>query len=176
MVSNAGPVSGQNGGKPRRRAAAPRPSRVPRSFAAEASVDPTGAHGRDAPEALVVVTLRAADGSVVKIEAVEPDGSRHELSASDTPRLLGERPKPTLEHLVQEAFEAGIACVLDEAAEASVDEASGESAEEVDLHDALLGSLIEHSPARHLLRREVLGSAMLGTIIREAAEDRPAAG
>jgi hypothetical protein len=113
----------------------------------------------------VVVTLKASTGSIVSIEVATPDGSRHKISAGEIARLAGERP--TLASLVHDAFEAGIACILDDGAG---DEASGESEEDVDLHDALLDALIERSAgAKRLLSHETLTSAMLGTIIREAS-------
>ena len=124
----------------------------------------------ESTEALVVVTLKAADGSILKIEAVAPGGARHEMSAAEAARLLADRHKATLEGLVHEAFEAGIAYVLDDKlAGAAADEASGESKEDTALHDELLDALIERSTAKRLLRREVLNSALLGTIISEAS-------
>ena len=120
-------------------------------------------------EPLVVVTLKAGDGSILKIEAVDPGGARHEMSAAEAARLLGDRPKATMEGLVHEAFEAGIAYVLDDkAGEAAADDASDESKEDTVLHDELLDALIERSAAKRLLQREVLNSALLGTIISEA--------
>jgi hypothetical protein len=124
----------------------------------------------ETPEGLVLVTLKANTGAIVKIETVEPDGSRHELSASDTARLVAERPQSTLESLVHEAFEAGLACVLGDAnGREAADEAADESTEDAELHNVLLGSLIAHSSAKRLLQREVLSSAMLGTIISQAS-------
>jgi len=114
---------------------------------------------------LVLVTLKASTGSIVKVEAIEPDGSRHELSAADTVRLAGERP--TFSSLVHDAFEAGVACILDDGA--TPDENAAESKEEAELHDALLDALMERSGARRLLSREILASAVLGTIISEAS-------
>jgi hypothetical protein len=129
-----------------------------------------------AAEALVVVTLKVSDGSILKIEATDPGGARHELTAAEAAKLLGDRPNSTVEGLVHQAFEAGIACVLDESpAGAAADEASGESREDAILHDELLGALIERSPAKRLLRREVLNSALLGTIISGASGGTPAA-
>ena len=130
----------------------------------------------ESAEALVVVTLRASDGSILKIEAVEPDATRHELSPAEAARLLGDGPKATVEGLVHEAFEAGIAYVLDDnRSGAATDEASGESQEETALHDELLDSLIARSAAKRILQREILNSALLGTIISEAAAPEPTA-
>ena len=128
-------------------------------------------------EALVVVTLKAGDGSIVKIEVVDGGVERDELSAEDALRLLGDRPKATVEGLVHDAFEAGIAWVLDEKpGRASADEAEGETEEDAALHAELLDALIERSPAKRLLQRDVLSSALLGTLIQVAprSETRPA--
>ncbi|HEY2049391.1 MAG TPA: hypothetical protein VGH03_08610 [Caulobacteraceae bacterium] len=113
----------------------------------------------------------------MKIEVVDGSGERDELSAEDALRLLGDRPKATVEGLVHDAFEAGIACVLDEKpGRASVDEADGETEEDAALHAELLDALIERSPAKRLLQSDVLSSALLGTLIRVApkSETRPA--
>jgi hypothetical protein len=115
------------------------------------------------------VTLKASTGAIVKIEAVASDGSRHELSARESAELANERP--TLASLVHDAFEAGIACVLDEEAGGGGAEASPESDEDTDLHDALLDALIEQTAAKRLLSRETLDSAVLGTIIRAASDE-----
>jgi hypothetical protein len=143
------------------------PAKTPKRAAAPRS---------EAAEALVVVTLKVSDGAVVTIEAVDPGGARHELTAAEAAKLLGERPNSTVEGLVHQAFEAGIACVLDESpVETATDEASGESREDTILHDELLGALIAHSPARRLLQRDVLNSALLGTIISGASGSTPPA-
>jgi hypothetical protein len=124
------------------------------------------AHGED----LVVVTMKANTGSIVSIEVAGPDGARHKLSPSETAQLAGERP--TFASLVHDAFEAGIACILDDG---DGDDVSAESEEDVDLHDALLDALIERSAAKRLLSRETVASAVLGTIIREALNGGKAA-
>jgi len=119
----------------------------------------------------IVVTLNAGTGSIVKIEIVGSDGSRHELSAKEAAGFLAEHPKSTLEDVVQEAFEAGIACVLDEVSDVSAaDEGAGESREDALLHEILLGALIQRTAAKRLLSRDVLNRAMLSTIISEAPE------
>ncbi len=154
------------------KAAAEAPVTTPKTAVAAPQATPPSTMPKTAPEPapagsedLVVVTMKASTGSIVKIEVAAPDGSRrHEISASETARLAGERP--TFASLVHDAFEAGIACVLDDGAG---DEASAESEEDVDLHDALLDALIEQSAAKRLLSRETLTSAVLGTIIREAS-------
>jgi hypothetical protein len=126
-------------------------------------------------EALVIVTLRASNGSIVKIEGMEPGGERHQMSAAEAAQLLGDRTKSTVEGLVHEAFEAGLAWVLDDQSNGATDDAAGDSQEYAALHDDLLDDLIEHSPAKRLLRRDVLHGAVLRTIISEAAGAAPAA-
>jgi hypothetical protein len=121
-----------------------------------------------------VVTLKVSDGSIVKIEAADAGGARHDLTATEAATLLGGLSNGTMVDLVHEAFEAGIACVLDDMnGGAAADEASGESREQTILHDELLDALIEQSPAKRLLRREVLNSALLGTIMSQASGARP---
>jgi hypothetical protein len=121
---------------------------------------------------LVVVTLRASTGSIVSVEMATPDGARHALTDSETARLVGERP--TFASLVHDAFEAGLACVLDERG-GGADERAGETEEDADLHDALLDALIERSAAKRLLSREILHSAVLGTIVHAASGNGKAA-
>jgi hypothetical protein len=156
---------GSNGGS----AAAPNTPPATASAAASQSAPqaaPAQAKSADS-EDLVVVTLKASTGSIVSVEMAAPDGShRHALTDSETARLVGERP--TFATLVHDAFEAGIACVLDDRSGAA-DERSGETEEDADLHDALLDALIEHSAAKRLLSRETLHSAVLGTIIDAAS-------
>jgi hypothetical protein len=119
------------------------------------------------------VTLKASTGAIVRIEAVAPDGSRHELSATESAQIARERP--TLASLVHDAFEAGIACILDEEAGGAAAEAAPESEEDADLRDALLDALIEQTTAKRLLSRETLDSAVLGTIIRAASGEAKSA-
>jgi hypothetical protein len=119
-------------------------------------------------EGLVLVTLKADTGTIMKIEAVEPDGSRHDLAPGDAARLAAGGPKSTLESIIHEAFEAGLACVLG-GGDRETAEDTGAEGEEAELHDVLLDSLIARSAARRLLRPEVLNSAMLGTIINKAS-------
>lgn len=122
-------------------------------------------------EGTIVVTLNAGTGSIEKIEIVGRDGSRHELSAKEASGFLAEHPKSTLEDVVQEAFEAGIACVLDDWSDVgAADDGSSESREDALLHEILLGALIQRTAAKRLLSRDVLNRAMLGTIISEAPE------
>jgi hypothetical protein len=159
--------------KKRAPAGAPAAPKIARPAGAEMSSE-TAATKKPPPAAselssagngdLVVVTLKASTGSIVSVEIAAADGSRHPLTDGETERLVGERP--TFASLVHDAFEAGIACVLDDG---GADETGAESEEDVDLHDALLDALIERSAAKRLLRRETLQSAALSTIIHSAS-------
>jgi hypothetical protein len=172
------PQPSSNGGA----SAAPKPAPTPATAAGKAPEHPApkpaeaASAGKPAPapaesDDLVVVTLKASTGQVVSVEMATPDGARHALTDTETARLVGERP--TFASLVHDAFEAGLACVLDDRSDG--DERSGETEEDVDLHDALLDALIEHSAAKRLLSRETLHSAVLGTIIHAASGNGKAA-
>lgn len=162
---------------PARKTAAPtRAEPAPETAASKKSARTAATKRPAANGDLVVVTLKASTGSIVSVEIAAADGSRHPLTDGETERLVGERP--TFATLVHDAFEAGIACILDDG---GADEVVGESEEDVDLHDALLDALIEHSAAKRLLRRETLQSAALSTIIHSAtggeeSESAPASG
>lgn len=116
---------------------------------------------------LIAFTVDPAAGRVVKIERVDSAGERHELSAEETARLPRGDGKPTLERIVEQAFEAGIDCVLGDGAEGE-----RESNEDTELSRALLQSLIERSAAKRLLQHEVLGPAIIGTLMEQAAGAR----
>jgi len=132
---------------------------------------------------LVSFTLDLKSGRIAKVEAADPSGERHELSTEERLRLAKRRVS-TLEDLLEQAFEAGIGSVLDEA---PLEDAEAVSEEEAKLRRLILRPMIERSAARHLLKREVLGRAILGTLIQDAvtlqtsasakaAPSRPAAG
>jgi hypothetical protein len=132
--------------------------------------------GPDGHDGLVQITLAMSTGAIVRIEALQADGARREFSAEDLARLGEGFRTASLEALIHEAFEAGIACVLDGGlfGEAAEDEPTTETQQETHLHDALLDALIEASPAKRLLVRETLNTAIVGTIISEASGE-PAA-
>ncbi|MDG2570778.1 hypothetical protein P7L87_24820, partial [Vibrio parahaemolyticus] len=74
-----------------------------------------------------------------------------------------------LEQLLEQAFEAGIACVL-----GGEDESVGarEPKEEADLRRILLKPLIDESPAARLMRRDVLDRAIVETLIHHSLKPR----
>jgi hypothetical protein len=117
---------------------------------------------------LVAVIISADTGEVVKIEKVEGTGVRRDLQDSDQVGLTLKNA-PTLGVLIEQAFEAGIACVLGVQDER---EESEESEEEADLRRALLMPLIENTQATGLLKQDVLGKAILATAIAQVAAPR----
>ena len=114
---------------------------------------------------LLTLTIHAKTGRTVKIESVDGTGTRHELSEEERANLAKEAGNATLEAMVEQAFEAGIACVLGDGAG---EDGSPEPEEDAKLRRLLLQPLIEHSTARRLMQRDVLSRAILGTLIRHA--------
>lgn len=126
---------------------------------------------------LFTFTIDASTAQVVKLEAEDASGARHELSDEEKASLAQAGTAGDLEQFVERAFEAGIACVL---GGGESEEKAEEPAEEAELRHMLLTPLIEHSAARHLMQREVLNRAILGTLIQHATnaptESSPATG
>jgi hypothetical protein len=121
---------------------------------------------------LITVTLQAKTGQIVKIERANGTGAHHELSDEEKASLANETGKMTLEAMIEQAFEAGIACVLED--EDDEDDPS-ESEKDANLRHLLLQPLIEGSAAKRLMRRDVLSRAILKTLIDHAAGSRPGA-
>ena len=109
----------------------------------------------------ITVTVDADTAKVVRVEGLDATGTSHELSDDEKASLVT-RENGRLEELVEQAFEAGIACVLEGDTEPDT---TKESAMEAELRHLLLTPLIEHSAARHLLERAVVERALLGTLL-----------
>ncbi len=118
-------------------------------------------------ERLFTFTIDARTAQVVKFEALDASGVRHELSDDEKASLAREDSNGGLEEFVEQAFEAGIACVL---GGNEGEENADEPGEEAELRHLLLTPLIEHSPARRLIQREALNRAILGTLIQHATQ------
>ena len=113
---------------------------------------------------LFAFTIDSADGSVLTFERLDEGGERQTLTPEEKLRLAKAFAGPTLAAVVEEAFEAGIECVLGEGEEESSDpEADGE------LRRELLRSLIERSRARHLVEDDTIDRAIVGRLIAHAA-------
>jgi hypothetical protein len=121
---------------------------------------------------LFAFTIDASTAQVVKLETLDASGARHELSEEEKASLAQAGAEGGLEEFVEKAFEAGIACVLgDEERQQRADE----PADEAELRHLLLTPLIEHSPVKRLMQREVLNRAILGTLLQRATKSAPAA-
>jgi hypothetical protein len=120
---------------------------------------------------LVSVTIEPASGRLVKVERVDAAGVRHELSKEDRARLAGPEAKATLQSVLEQAFEAGIECVL---GDSGLKEAA-ESQEDAELSRVLLRALFERSGAGRLMQGEVLNRAIVGALIEDAATSGAAA-
>ncbi len=118
----------------------------------------------------VTITIDAESAEVVRVEGLDASGARHELSDEEKTRLLREgRRDERLAEVVEDAFEAGIACVLG-TGEAGEEESTREDAEDAELRHLLLAPLIERSRIRHLTERAVLNRAILGTLIEHSTK------
>ena len=111
-------------------------------------------------------TLRANTGEILKFESVDAAGGRRELSKPEIIGLAKEIKGHGVEALLERAFEAGIACLLDGDDEK---EEGGETQDENGLRKILLEPLIEGSDAARVMRREVLRQAIVQTLIRDVA-------
>src|SRR6516164_236079 len=119
---------------------------------------------------LLTFTIQARTGQIVKIESVDSTGVRHELSDEEKTNLAKEKSKATLEDMLEQAFEAGIACVL---GDADGEDDPPESAKDADLRRLLLRPLLEEGAAKRLMQRDILSRAMLTTLIQNAISSRP---
>jgi hypothetical protein len=127
---------------------------------------PTTSEG--APDAdLLTITIQAKTGQIVKIQSTKSSGGGNELSDQERADLSKKVSKDTLEALIEQAFEAGIACVLGDAVGRSE---ADESEEEADLRHLLLEPLIRQSPVQHLMQREVLSRAFLGSVVQHGLD------
>ncbi len=126
---------------------------------------PLEAQSPQSPD-LVALTVEAATGRIVKLEGVDTGGARQELSEDVKARFAKAEVGATLQGLIEEVFEAGIACALGERTGHSE---SPESEEDAELSRLLLRSLLERSAAKRFMKREVLRQAIVGALIRQAA-------
>jgi len=119
---------------------------------------------------LLTLTIHAKTGHIVKIESVDSTGAHHELSDEEKANLAKERSKATVETIIEQAFEAGVACVLGGTDD---EDDLSESAKDADLRRLLLRPLIEDSAAKRLMQRDTLNRAILATLIQNSTSSRP---
>ena len=126
-----------------------------------------------ADQDLLTVTIHAKTGQIVKIERVKGPDAHHELTAEEKASLAKEAGRATLETIIEQAFEAGIAYGLGEGGD---EDDPMESEKDANLRHLLLRPLIENSAAKRLIQRDVLSRAILKTLIDHATGSRPGAG
>ena len=131
-----------------------------------------------ADQDLLTVTIHAKTGQIVKIERVNGPDAHHELTAEEKASLAKEGGA-TLEAIIEEAFEAGMAYVLEDGGDEDdlmeSEKDLMESEKDANLRHLLLRPLIENSAAKRLIRRDVLSRAILKTLIDHATGSRPEA-
>lgn len=112
---------------------------------------------------LIAFTIDTSTAQIVKLESLDTAGDRHELTDDEKASLVHEGTGK-LEDVLEQAFEAGIDCVLGEGAQDGAEESQGEAK----LRHLLLTPLIEHSAAKRLLQPEVLHRAILETLVQHS--------
>jgi hypothetical protein len=121
----------------------------------------------------IAFILDAGTGQVDRIEMIERDGARRELSGPERAALVKGKGGPSLEAMLEEAFIAGIDSVLgDGVGEDEGPESEGEKA----LERSLLRPMMQRSAARRLMRREVLRQAVLQALVQDVAARRARGG
>ena len=118
---------------------------------------------------LFTFTIDATTAQVVKFETVDASGASHEISEEEI-ASLAQQGSQKLEQALEEAFEAGIDCIL--GAEDGQSETQ-ESEKDAELRHLLIRPLIEHSPAKRLLQREAINRVLLETLIQRSTKPSP---
>jgi hypothetical protein len=113
---------------------------------------------------LLTFTIDARTGQIVKLESLDESGAPHELTDEEKATLAQEGSGDRVEEIVEQAFEAGIACVLGGGDGAQTQE----SEQDAELRHLLLLPLIERSMAKRLMQGDVLNRAILGTLIQHS--------
>jgi len=109
-------------------------------------------------------TIDASTGRVLKVETLDAKGARREVSEEEKATLARERTE-RIEDALEQAFEAGIECVLGGEVEAPE---VNDSDNDVALRHVLVSPLMQQSPASRLLQREVLDRAILETLLHHS--------
>ena len=117
---------------------------------------------------LIAFTIDAATGRLVKVEGADATGARRELTSDEKSRLLAKTGGETLEGFVEQAFEAGVECMLGAESEDEIALESELDDEDAELRRLLLRSLITRTAAKGLVQREALSRAIAGTLIKQA--------
>jgi hypothetical protein len=117
--------------------------------------------------------MDANTAQIVRLESLDGGGESHELSESEKLNLARQIGEERIGELLEEAFEAGIECVLGNGARTR---RSRESAEDSQLRHLLLAPLIAETSAKRLLQSDVLHRAILETLVHESIHKLGATG
>jgi hypothetical protein len=113
----------------------------------------------------LALTIDTKTGHIVKLESVDSKGAHHRLSDEKKADLAKETSKATVESIIEQAFEAGVACGL---GYVDGEDDPPESANDAAVRRLLLRPLIEDSAAKHLMQRDILSQAILATLIQNS--------
>jgi hypothetical protein len=116
------------------------------------------------PPRRLAFTFDASSGEIVKAENVDSAGQRRELSKAERQDLAKEAHGDGVEALLERAFEAGIASLLDEE---DRKEDESETEDEAGVRRILLQPLMERTFVARALRREVLRRAIVQSLIQD---------
>jgi hypothetical protein len=128
------------------------------------SAKPQATGSEQATGSFFSFTLDAETGKVVKVEKLDAAGKRRKVPDRQVKTLVA-KERARFEGALEEAFEAGIDCVLGGDDTTSETE---ESEQDAELRHVLVAPLIEDSPASRLLKRQALDRAMLGSLIQQS--------
>ena len=121
----------------------------------------TTAAAAPSARSLFSFTVDTSTGQVVTVEALDAGGARRKVSESRM-KVLAREGRQRLESVVEEAFEAGIDCVLGDSSDKLE---GGEREDDAQLRHDLIAPLIQNSSAGRRLNRVVLQRAVLGSLI-----------
>lgn len=143
------------------------------------NIDESAVKVPEAPAMFLAFTIDASTAQIVKLVSLDASGASHELSEDEKASLATAASKDRLEGVLEQAFEAGIACamgegVADDLAEDVAEDKAKESEDDAELRHLLLKPLIEHSAAKDLMKPEVLNRAILETLIEQSMKARSA--
>jgi len=126
---------------------------------------PSARSGEPDTPAFLVFTLDASSGDIVRVDGLDQAGASQELSTEDKLQLARQNGH-ALNNLIEQAFEAGVACVLGSPGD---DNDSPESEDEARVLHLLLQPLIDESATKGLINRAVPGRVVLDMLIQNAA-------
>jgi hypothetical protein len=132
---------------------------------AETAKSPPPAQAASNTERLAL-TLDTSTGEIIKVENLDPGGQRRELSNTEKANLAKQTRGAGVEALLERAFEAGIACVLDDE---DRKEDESETEDEAGVRRILLNALMERTGAARAMQKEILRQAIVQTLIQEVA-------